>query len=412
MWPKVGHAGVIVAFRKHASYIRKGRAGYQLQRGVPKPLQGHLGRTQWKEPGGATLREAQARVSGFLARTDQLIAEARGEDRLSTEEVIDLIPKAFRLDTKQEVEDLVLGIEMLRVNGAYTNEQADRAIRIARGQEDPRKFLTSAEFLEMAARIKRPAPRTFEKWEASLKSFLEFANVTYPTAATRDHAVAYRSHLLERLAVSTTVTVLGTLAGLWALMEEINPMQEHIFKGLTKRLRRKPPTEMQRMEEAESFKPPEFWEGNPHHILIFRAILLTGCRGAEIYGLFAEDVRDDRLLIRPRTDRTLKTQASARVIPLHPSLEDLKAFAKGRSGPLWPNLQKGNRWGVNMAKPCTRITGVSPKALRHRAATTLRDAGFNEAVIGRLLGHTPATITGSYGAVPWERLVEAVAALG
>ncbi|WP_254973654.1 hypothetical protein [Cyanobium sp. Candia 9D4] len=403
---------MIVAFRKHASYIRKGRAGYQLQRGVPKALQGHLGRTQWKEPGGATLREAQARVSGFLARTDQLIAEAKGEDRLSTEEVIDLIPKAFRLDTKQEVEDLVLGIEMLRVNGAYTNEQADRAIRIARGQEDPRKFLTATEFLEMAARIKTPAPRTFEKWEASLKSFLQFANVTYPTAATRDHAVAYRGHLLERLAVSTVVTTLSTLAGLWALMEEINPMQENIFKGLTKRLRIRTNAESQRMEEAESFKSPELWEGNPQHIMIFKAILLTGCRLGEICGLHAEDVRADRLLIRPQQDRTIKTDVSTRVIPLHPELEYLQSLAKGHSGPLWPNLRNGNRWGVNLAKPCRRITGINPKALRHRAATTLREAGFNEAVIGRLLGHSPATITGSYGAVPWERLVEAVAALG
>jgi integrase len=412
MWPKVGHSGVIVAFRKHASYIRKGRAGYQLQRGVPKALQGHLGRTQWKEPGGATLREAQARVSGFLARTDQLIAEARGEDRLSTEEVIDLIPKAFRLDTKHEVEDLVLGIEILRVNGAYTNDQADRAIRIARGQEDPRKFLTASELIEIGTRLKDPAPRTKEKWEDALGKFLEFAKLAHPTAATREHAIAFRGHLLERQAISTVKSTFASLAGLWSLMVEINPMQEHIFKGLTKRLKVRPASEMQRMTEAENFKSPELWEGNPHHILIFRAIMLTGCRAGEIYGLCAEDVRSDRLLIRPRTDRTIKTPASSRAIPLHPKLEDLKAYAEGRSGPLWPNLRNGNRWGVNMAKPCKRITGVEPKALRHRAATTLREAGFNEAVIGRLLGHSSTTITGSYGSVPWDRLVEAVAALG
>ena len=63
---------------------------------------------------------------------------------------------------------------------------------------------------------------------------------------------------------------------------------------------------------------------------------------------------------------------------------------------------------VNLSKPAKLITGVSPKGLRDRAATVLRGAGKNEALVVRLLGHTPNWISSEYGAVPWAELVKAV----
>ena len=78
MWVKV-------VFRKVPGYIVKARASYQLQRGVPRDCQSHVGKKKWKEPGGKTLNEAHARVPAFIARTDQEIREAR--DFQTTKEV-------------------------------------------------------------------------------------------------------------------------------------------------------------------------------------------------------------------------------------------------------------------------------------------------------------------------------------
>ena len=47
--------------RKVPDSIVKARASYQLQRGVPCDGQSHVGKKQWKEPGGTTLNEAPAR---------------------------------------------------------------------------------------------------------------------------------------------------------------------------------------------------------------------------------------------------------------------------------------------------------------------------------------------------------------
>ena len=81
-------AWVKVIFRKVPNYIVKARASYQLVRGVPVDCQTKVGKKKWKEGGGKTLNEARARLPGFLARTDLLIAEARGEQLTNEEQVI------------------------------------------------------------------------------------------------------------------------------------------------------------------------------------------------------------------------------------------------------------------------------------------------------------------------------------
>jgi hypothetical protein len=90
-----------VAFRKHPTYLRKARKGYQLHRGVPKDVQPIIGKQVWCEPGGGTYREAHARSPGFVARTDRDIAVARGQLVLSPEELIDTLPKAYDLSDSE-----------------------------------------------------------------------------------------------------------------------------------------------------------------------------------------------------------------------------------------------------------------------------------------------------------------------
>ena len=143
---------------------------------------------------------------------------------------------------------------------------------------------------------------------------------------------------------------------------------------------------------------------------IFQFLFFTGARLAEIAGLQSEDLLEDRILIRPNKLRPLKTSSSERSIPIHPRLTFFAGDLREKKGFLWPaQYQEPNkRWGVNLSKPCRKIVGITPKSFRDRAATVLRRNNMNEAVVVALLGHTPNSISMSYGAVPWSELKRAV----
>ena len=64
------------------------RQSYGLQRSVPRDLQQVIGKRLFKEPGGPTLSQARARVTGFLQRTDAVISTARGKPLSAMEELI------------------------------------------------------------------------------------------------------------------------------------------------------------------------------------------------------------------------------------------------------------------------------------------------------------------------------------
>ena len=397
-----------MAFRKHPTYIRKARGRYQLQRGVPKDLQQALGKKVWVEPGGATYREAHRLSPAFVARTDPEIKQARVELNRSPDEIIDALPKEFDLSDPELFEALEEGAHVAVEEGWFTKQQGDRYLRVLHGQEEPEQHLTSYDLITHAANLKKPARRTKECWEDALRDFLRFAGVSHPTAATKQHAVDYRSQLLERLSSSTVKTRLAYLGGLWSVLHEVKPECEQIFEGLNRRIRVE-----RKLKQEFALSDPDEWKGNPDHVAVLRIIHFTGARLAEIAGLRAEDIQDDRILIRPSEKRTLKTSASERAIPIHPRLADLMASLKTRSGYLWPFLHQPStgRWGANFSKPSQRIIGVNPKSLRDRAATTLRQNGKNEAVVQRLLGHVPNSISMQYGAVPWSELQKAVALL-
>ena len=74
-------------FRKHPTYVRKARNGYQLQRGVHKDFQPVIGKTVWVEGAGSTYRVAQRLSPSFAAKTDRLIAETHIEVSLTGDEL-------------------------------------------------------------------------------------------------------------------------------------------------------------------------------------------------------------------------------------------------------------------------------------------------------------------------------------
>lgn len=392
-------------YRKHPTYVRKARNGYQLQRGVPKDVQPVIGKTIWVEAAGSTYRVAQRLSAAFAVRTDRLIAEARNEVLLTGDELIDAVPQRFDLSDPEIVEALLTGCDVEVAEGSITHEQAARYRAILMGEEQPRDHLSKEELIQQAKALKSPAGRTEMSWKAALDDFLAHAAVTYPTSATRQHAIAYRSSLLARLSPSTVRTRVAFLCGLWSVLCELRPNSQHVFKGLNARIK----VVKARKPEVTIADPTE-WTGMGEQMEIFKFLHFTGARLAEIAGLRSEDLHDDRILIRPHELRPLKTESSERSIPMHPRLKSLSIELREKKGLLWPGqYQESNkRWGVNLSKPCRKIVGITPKGFRDRAATILRENNMNEAVVVALLGHTPNSISMAYGATPWRELQRAV----
>ncbi|QNJ29515.1 hypothetical protein [Synechococcus sp. A15-24] len=385
--------------------MRQARNGYQLQRGVPKDVQPVIGKTIWVEAAGSTYRVAQRLSAAFAAKTDRLIAEARNEVSLTGDELIDFVPQRFDLSDPEIVETLLTGCDVEVEEGSITLDQAARYRAILKGEKQPPDHLSKEELIQQAKALKSPAARTEIAWKAALDDFLTHSAVTYPTSASRQHAVAYRSSLLSRLSPSTVKTRLAFLCGLWSVLCELRPDCTHIFKGLNTRIK---VVKVRKLDVT--ITDPSQWNGSGEQIEIFKFLYFTGARLAEIAGLQAEDLLDDRILIRPNALRPLKSDSSARSIPIHPRLKSLSIEMRERKDLLWPGQYQGanKRWGVNLSKPCRKIVGITPKGFRDRAATILRAHNMNEAVVVTLLGHTPNSISMAYGATPWSELKRAV----
>ena len=217
--------------------MRKARNGYQLQRGVPKDVQPVIGKTIWVEAAGSTYRVAQRLSPAFAAKTDRLIAEARNEVLLTGEELIDSLPQRFDLKDFEIIDLLLEGSGVAVEEGLITPQQESRYRAVLRGEEPPRQHLSKNELIQQAKALKSPAARTEMSWKSALDGFLEHAGVTHPTAATKQHAIAYRSWLLERLNPSTVKTQLAFLSGLWSVLCELRPDSTHVFRGLSKRIK-------------------------------------------------------------------------------------------------------------------------------------------------------------------------------
>ena len=243
-------------FRKHPTYVRKARNGYQLQRGVPKDVQPVIGKTVWVEGAGSTYRVAQRLSPAFAAKTDRLIAEARNEVSLTGDELIDSVPQRFDLSDPDVVQLLLDGSDVSVEEGLITREQKNRYRAVLKGEEKPREHLSKDELIQQAKALKSPAARTVMSWKVSLDDFLEHAAVTHPTAATTHHAVAYRSWLLSRLSPSTVKTRLAFLSGLWSVLCELRPDATHVFQGLNKRIKVVKP----RKQEV-TLTDPSQWQG-------------------------------------------------------------------------------------------------------------------------------------------------------
>ena len=171
---------------------------------------------------------------------------------------------------------------------------------------------------------------------------------------------------------------------------ELRPDCTHIFKGLNTRIK-----VVKARKTDVPIADPSQWNSSGEQVEIFKFRFFTGARLAVIAGWQAGLLLDDRILIRPNASRPLKSDSSARSIPIHLRLKSLSIELLERKGLSWPAQYQGSnkRWGINLSKPCRKIVGIHPKGCRDRAAAIVRAPNMIEAVVVTLLGHTPNSIS-------------------
>ncbi|SEQ89040.1 Phage integrase family protein [Loktanella sp. DSM 29012] len=132
-----------------------------------------------------------------------------------------------------------------------------------------------------------------------------------------------------------------------------------------------------------------------HHALLF--CLLTGMRSGEAVGLLRDDlVRKGNLgwfaLVRPNAVRELKTDASARQVPLHPVLQDLLPLLPAQ-GELFPELNV-NLVTKQFTKLRDRLELSRPGLVFHSTRkwfiTQCERTGVPEHFTASLVGHKSA----------------------
>jgi len=149
-----------------------------------------------------------------------------------------------------------------------------------------------------------------------------------------------------------------------------------------------------------------------------RILALSGMRLGEVAQLRKCDMREERgvLVFDVNADegKELKTDASRRLVPLHPRLVEigLPAFIAAQpDGFLWPerlrltaNPSKGNFDRLSrLLNDRLRRAGITDKrkvvhSFRHTVATRLKEADVQDFTISEILGHEVGNITtGRYG---------------
>lgn len=169
-----------------------------------------------------------------------------------------------------------------------------------------------------------------------------------------------------------------------------NPFRLLRFTGVT--YKDVPPFETEWMK-TRILKPGIFDDVNEDARLIVYAMIETGCRPSEIANLRPENIVVDHqvphLRIRHRDDRKLKSNSSARDIPLLGV--SLEAFKRAPQGFAWYQ-DKGDNLSALLVK-AFRVRGLFPTAghriysIRHTFEKRMLEAGLDYGLRCTLMGH-------------------------
>ena len=123
---------------------------------------------------------------------------------------------------------------------------------------------------------------------------------------------------------------------------------------------------------------------NPIHLVFYEFILATGLRKTEAFTLEWKQVHDDRIHL-PMTKNGRAFDLP--IVPRH--LEILEPVRGLNKQYVFPSTKSEREYIGRPVRLCW-----SPHAHRRTFATVAMEAGVLEEVVGRLLNHTPKSITG------------------
>ena len=198
----------------NTSYLKQisGRRGFYFQRAVPVPLQKSIGKKVWTYKAGDSITDARRNVVRLLAETDALIAQHKGEVNKGLLESLNHTSRPARTGR--------LGPEDLfpRFNEDEQHELYARVVALSQGKTP--KGRTLSDLIDLNTRLKKPAAGTRREWLRYVRDLSEVTGKDDVADFTKADAQAFRDHLLDNVAPSTAKTRLSYLAGLFALAEE------------------------------------------------------------------------------------------------------------------------------------------------------------------------------------------------
>lgn len=292
--------------------------------------------------------------------------------------------------------------------------------------------------VERWAAIRSPAPKTRLDAEARFRELADHLGGDHLGGLTAAAVSGWRGSLLAAGTANTTRRKLALVRAVLAVAAAdglaVDPQALERLAG--RGLREASGTRRQRRpftleEAAKLWRISRGQQGRPLDRWAFPLGLALGCRLEELAGLQRQDVAEIAgiavVLIQPSEDRRLKSDSSARKIPVPDALarEGFAAWAMAQpDGFLFPeppppaaDPRRSHYASVRLSKILRRQGGIEDTSAvfhscRHFVAQSLVDAGVEQRAIEQLLGHSSRSMTARYSrdGLPLPRLAAAMAA--
>lgn len=292
--------------------------------------------------------------------------------------------------------------------------------------------------VERWAATRSPAPKTRLDAAARFRELADHLGSDHLGELTAEAVSAWRASLLAGGTPNTTrrklalVRAVLTVAAADGLAVDPQALERLAGRGLREasgtRRQRRPFTAA---EATRLWEISRCQQGRPLDRWAFPLGLSIGCRLEELAGLARRDVTEiggiPVVLIQPSEDRRLKSDSSARKIPLPDALvrEGFASWALAQpDGLLFPeppppaaDPRRSHYASVRLGKMLRRQAGIEDTSAvfhscRHHVAQSLVDAGVEQRAIEQILGHSSRSMTARYSrdGLPLPRLAAAMAA--
>ena len=249
------------------------------------------------------------------------------------------------------------------------------------------------------------SPNQLKAWTGgkttSLNYFLRACGNKKMGDITRDDALEYRNWWRNRIekgmSPNTANRHIGFIRDLYTqwfehhgIRDQINPFEKIHFTDIR---RAKRPRYSDEWVRTKLIVPNVLPGAQPELVLVMYTLLETGCRLSEICNLEEDDIVLDaatpHIKIRPKRNRTIKSDQAARDIPLVGlALESLKRAPEG-----FPAFRdNGDKLSQNLLR-AMREHGLCPTpqhvlhSFRHSFEDRMLEAGIDADLRRRLMGH-------------------------